>query len=332
MKIATGGAPVNLEFAVNFFKTHDNFTILTHSNPDGDTLGSGYALCGALHIIGKHARVLCDDAASPRFDFLKNAINPSLTKLLDSPETVVTVDVADMELLGSLKTKYPKIDMCIDHHISNKNFAINSLLDTQAAACAELVWELIMEIEASLNDPFVPPLATAEIAAAIYTGISTDTGCFRYPNTTPISHMFAAEVIGYGFDVEKINYIMFEMKTRERVLLEQQALLGIEYFFSGRCAVIVLTAEMLTGIDPEDASNVSVLPKQIEGVVAGVVIKEKDTGAFKVSVRTSPEVDAQSICAALGGGGHRGAAGCTLNGDLESVKSAILREIEKQMV
>jgi len=320
---------ITLNQAVEFLNTHDNFTILTHTNPDGDTLGSGYALCGALHLLGKRARVVCNEKPSPRFDFLLEAINPDLfgTPADDSP--IVTVDVADLDLLGDIKSQYPKIDLCIDHHISNKDYAIHTLLDTKAAACAEIVWELIKALigEKQLKSAS----AGSAIAACIYTGVSTDTGCYKYSNTTIKSHTITAEVMGYGFDVNKINYTMFEMKTRERVLLEQQALLGIEYFFAGRCAVIILTAKMLKDIDPEDASNVSALPKQIEGVVAGVVIKEKGEGTFKVSVRTSEPVNAQDVCAILGGGGHLRAAGCTLTGDLDSVKQTVLNEIEKQL-
>jgi phosphoesterase RecJ-like protein len=330
---------INIQETVDFLLNNDNFTVLCHVNPDGDTLGSGYALCGALHRIEKRARLLCDDKPSPRFDFLLETLddNPHLRNFpFDTEETIITVDVADLELLGSLKDRYPKIDLSIDHHMSNKNYAERTLLDTRAAACAEVVWELIMELEERLQSE---QLATPAIAAAIYTGISTDTGCFKYSNTSTISHMFAAEVMGYGFDVDKINYVMFEMKTRERVLLEQQALSSIEYYFSGKCAVIVLTAEMLDGIDPEDAGNVSSLPKQIEGVHAGVVIKEKSAasseeggrGVFKVSVRTSEEVNAQSVCSVLGGGGHLRAAGCTLTGDADSVKATVLHEISKQL-
>jgi phosphoesterase RecJ-like protein len=313
---------VDLAFAVDFFNKNDNFTILCHTNPDGDTLGSGYALCGALHLTGKRARVICDEKPSPRFDYLLQSVQERLLSIDDAKEVIVTVDVADLDLLGEIKSKYPKIDLCIDHHISNKDYALHTLLDTDAAACAEILWELIKKLGVTV---------TPEIAACIYTGVSTDTGCYKYSNTTINSHIITAEVMKYDFDIAKINYVMFEMKTRERVLLEQKALSGIEYYFSGRCAVIILTAEMLDGIDSEDASNVSALPKQIEGVLAGIVLKQKSDSVWKVSVRTAEPVNAQAICSILGGGGHLRAAGCTLTGDLESVKGSVLKEIEKQL-
>jgi phosphoesterase RecJ-like protein len=322
---------INTVKAAEFFKNNNNYTILCHVNPDGDTLGSGYALCGALHILGKQARVICDDKPSPRFDYLLNCLdnNVRLLQVDVAKEVIVTVDVADTDLLGELKNKYPKIDMCIDHHISNTDYAAATLLDTSAAACAEVTWNLIKELVGS--ETLKSADCGAAIAGAIYTGISTDTGCFKYSNTTADTHLIAAELMNYGFDFQRINYVMFEMKTRERVELEKQAFAGIQYFFEGKCAVITLTAAMLEGIDPEDASNVSALPKQIDGVVTGVVIKERGEGVYKVSVRSSSEVNAQIICNTLGGGGHLRAAGCTLTGDLDSVREMILKEIQKQL-
>jgi phosphoesterase RecJ-like protein len=310
---------MKIKQAVELLKTNDDFLIICHSNPDGDTLGSGYALCEALQIFGKNAKVICDDEPSVRFNFL--LVNIKIQEFI--PQTIITVDVADIQLLGGLKKQYgDKIDLCIDHHVSNKNYARHTLLDKEAAACAEVVWELIKAMEVKV---------TPEIASAIYTGVSTDTGCFRYSNTTAKTHRIAAELIEYGFDVQRINYLMFELKTRKRIELEQKAYADMEYYFNNKCAVIILYAGMLKGIDPEDASNISALPKQIEGVEAGVVIKEKESGVYKVSVRTSNKVDAQAVCSILGGGGHIRAAGFTLRNDLDSVKSAVLAEIGRQL-
>jgi len=316
---------MDINKTAEFLKNNDNFTILCHMNPDGDTLGSGYALCGVLQRIGKKARVVCGDKASERFDFIKEAIiKQDFSTVTDETETVVTVDIADVELLGSIKSSYEKrIVLCIDHHISNKNYAENTLLDVEAAACAEIIWELIKV----LGKEHITP----EIAAAIYTGISTDTGCFKYPNTTAKTHIITAELMGYDFDISALNYLMFDMKTRGRVALEQTALNTIEYYFNSTCAVIVITEDMIKDIDIEDANNVSALPRQIEGVEVGVVIKEKGENVWKASVRTSSKADAQAICLELGGGGHIRAAGCTLKGDINTVKNAILREVGAQL-
>lgn len=322
---------ISVKQAANFLKQNDNFVIICHSNPDGDTLGCGYGLCGALQLAGKRAEVICDDVPSERFNFLLEAVIPELSASPELPETVITVDVADLQLLGSLNDKYPRIDLCIDHHVSNKDYAVRTLLDTEAAACAEIIWELIKEINGEQLKDVKNSKRAAAVAAAIYTGVSTDTGCFKYSNTTLKSHLIAAELMGYNFDAVKINYLMFELKTRARLKLEQTALDEIEYYLDGKVAVITLANAVLDGVDPEDTSNVSALPKQIEGVEAGVVMKEKKPGTWKVSVRTGERINAQAICGKFGGGGHLRAAGCTLEGNLTEIKSAIIKEIEKQL-
>ena len=330
--------------AAAYFRENDYFTLLCHANPDGDTLGCGFGLCGVLHLLGKYARVLCCDVPSTRFDFLKDAVNPELMKFPETfpdgaAETIVTVDIADTTLLGTLAEKYPVIDFCIDHHISNKNYAKQTLLDAEAAACAELVWEVIKEL---ISEYKLKTSSTGTaIAAAIYTGVSTDTGCFSFANTTARTHSTAAELMSYGIDILPINYYMFEMKTKARIALEQRAMSNMEYYFDGKCAMTVITADMLSGIDPEDANNVSRLPKQVEGVEVGVVIKEKlrteadcadcDVQTWKVSLRTGGTANAQLISSSLGGGGHVRAAGCTIKGSLEQVRSKILTEIGKQL-
>ncbi|MCL2633825.1 MAG: bifunctional oligoribonuclease/PAP phosphatase NrnA [Oscillospiraceae bacterium] len=313
---------INLKEAAEFLKANDFFTILCHANPDGDTLGSAFALCGALQLMGKSSRVLCADKPSDRFDFLKSAITEQAFPDT-AEETVITTDVADCELLGDFKDKYKsKVALCIDHHVSNRAYAEKTLLDETAAACAEIVWEIIKQL------PITP---TKGIAAAVYTGISTDTGCFRYSNTTAKSHIITAELMEYDFDISSINYLMFDMKTKERVELELNAYSSIEYHFGGKCAVITLTKDMLDKVDTEDANNVSGIPRQIEGVEAGIVLKERDKDLWKASIRTSPKVDAQQISGALGGGGHKRAAGCTIKGTYDFVKSELLRELGKQI-
>jgi len=311
---------ISLTEAAEFLKERDNYTILCHINPDGDTLGCAYALREALRLMGKPANVLCADKPSERFGYLFTGENHDFH---GKKTTVVTVDTADLTLLGDLKDRYAgRIELCIDHHVTNKMFAKRVLLDENAAACSEIIWELIIEAGVKPND---------YIASAIYTGISTDTGCFKYSNTTAKTHLIAARLMDYDFDIARINYVMFDMKTRERAALEQTALGGIKYYLDGKCAVITLARGVTDGLDPEDIGFISALPRQIEGVEAGVVIKEKDNGIWKISMRTGSGVNAQAVCSKFGGGGHLCAAGCTVSGDADSVADRIIAEIGKQL-
>jgi phosphoesterase RecJ-like protein len=310
---------ISLQETAELLLANNNFAILCHASPDGDTLGGAYALCGMLQRLQKNARVLLPEAASPRFDYLLSGI-----KEQEFDEAfIITVDVADAELLGDLKGRFQSPDLCIDHHVSNTGYAKNLLLNSEAAAACEVVYELVKLLGADI--------ITADIAACLYTGISTDTGCFRFSNTSADSHRLTAELMQYGFDCAGLNYLLFEMRTKERVELERRALESVELHFGGRCAVITLTKEILKAADDEDINAISSLPRQIDGVEAGVTFKEKEEGVWKVSIRTKHYMNAQVICAKFGGGGHQRAAGCRITGELETSKASILAEIEKHI-
>ncbi len=189
----------------------NNILILTHAHPDGDTLGSGFALCRALMQIGKKARVINDDEIPKKYNYLFDDIDFEDFE----PSYIVAVDVATENLLGSLQDKYAgKIDLCVDHHLTNTEFAKKLLLRDYPAAC-EIIYMLINEMGVKIDK---------KIADCLYTGISTDTGCFRYASTTAQSYRIAAELIDPGADNGKINRAMFETKTKTYVALEKLAL------------------------------------------------------------------------------------------------------------
>ena len=167
---------MSLTEIIENLKSHDDFYILTHQYPDGDTLGSAFALCRALQLQGKRARVLCPDVIAPKYEYLKRGIKPQTDF---EPKYIISVDVADANLLGRLKETYGGIvDMCIDHHSSNTGYAKCSYVDGTKAAAAEIIYEVIKLLGVDFD---------VDIASCIYTAISTDTGCFRYTNATPQS-------------------------------------------------------------------------------------------------------------------------------------------------
>ncbi len=292
---------VNLGTVASYLKEHDNFTIITHAHPDGDTLGSGFGLCLALRAMGKNANVINDEELPSKFFFLN--IEPQKFE----EETVITVDIADTSLMGKgVEAKYAKnVDLCIDHHGSNRQFAELSYVDSTAAATAEIIVELLELMELEI---------TNEIANRLYTGIATDTGCFRYANVTPKTHLLAAQLMGYGADASKINTMMFETKTRTYAALERLALDGMEFHYDGKCALVTITREMFakSGSDENECDGIAALSRQIEGVLVGITLRERHDGTYKASIRSHDPVDASAICAKLGGGGHRNAAGCSL--------------------
>ncbi|MGN1111015.1 MAG: bifunctional oligoribonuclease/PAP phosphatase NrnA [Oscillospiraceae bacterium] len=294
---------IDVEQAAAFLKEHDHYLILMHASPDGDTLGCGTALCGALQRLGKHAKAVCPDTIPARFDYLFAAVKPEDFE----PETIVCVDVADTKLLGEMKEIGDKAALCIDHHGTNKEYAERTLVKPEYAAACELVYEVIN----ALGVPFDKALANS-----IYTGTATDTGCFKFSNTSPQTHLIAAEMIKHGADYAHINYVMFDMKTPGRITLEQEVLKGLRYFADKHVALVTVPlalVESITDIDNDDIGALANIPKQIAGVDIGICVKEKKPGVYKASLRSSERIDVSAIAAQFGGGGHDRAAGCSFS-------------------
>ncbi len=309
---------VDAKLAAEFLMDNDNFVILTHASPDGDTLGSGFALRAALELLGKKAKVICPDEIPAKFNFI------AMQKDIDfEPETVVAVDIADDKLLGSLREVYKdKIELCIDHHRSNTEFAKRLYLEADSGAATECVYNVIEVLGVEI---------TPYIASCLYLGMATDTGCFKFSNTTPRTHRYSALLMEKGADYDEINRVMFETKSRGRIEMEKLVLESMEFFFKGKCAVITVTDEMIkkTGCSVDELDGITAMSRQIEGVLVGVTIKEKEDGRFKVSVRTFPPFDAAAICAKHGGGGHMRAAGCEFKLSATEVKELLLSTLEE---
>ena len=301
----------------------DNILILCHKNPDGDTIGCGSALYYALKALEKNTAVLCSDAIPSRYAFT----NPRLFKGEFEPRTVIAVDVAGLQLFGE-NNGVPQfarhVDLCIDHHAGNNGYADFTLLDAGAAAAAELLYQVIVEMGVTI---------TPHIADCLYTGIATDTGCFRFANTTARSHITAAWLMEAGARASELNARLFESKKPQRVEAERLALNNLEYYFDGRCALIYLTREdiLSSGVAPSDLEDLTSLPRAIEGVEVGLTLRQQPGGSYKISVRTTDEVDACAIAKRLGGGGHVRAAGCELMGNLDNAKAAVLAEVKKEL-
>lgn len=282
----------------------DNILILSHASPDGDTLGSACALARGLASLGKRVDFRCGDEIPQKFDYLFRGLPLGGF----APEHVVTVDVADLSLLGTIKEEYKsKIELAIDHHGTHKAFAEKRWVEGDSAATAEMIWLLLKELGVQLDKA---------MANCVYTGITTDTGCFRYPNVTPRTLRLGAETMEAGADAAEINRLMWESKTRAQLEAERLAMNGLEFFCEGKAALIQVPRSVLekTGAKDSDLEGLASLPREIEGVLLGVTVKEKEDGTIKVSVRANPPADAAAICEKFSGGGHTGAAGCSFSG------------------
>lgn len=309
---------INLYELAKYFEAHDNYEILTHAYPDGDTLGSGFALCLALQQKGKKARVITTNIPSA-FEYLKAGVEEQEFEA----ETIISTDVAADTLLGSNMGKYSgRIDICIDHHGSNTITAKEKFVDRFAAANCEIIYKLFLRMHIRI---------TKEIANCLYTGISTDTGCFRYTNTTAETMRVAASLMDFGCDTAYINKVMFETKSKAKVLIEQAVYNTMTYCANGRCAIICTTLDMLSKlkIGDDELEGLASIPRQIEGVLIGITIREKEKNFFKISVRTNDNINASDFCRKFGGGGHPAAAGCAIEGSLDDVKNMLITAAEE---
>ena len=303
--------------AVSMLKNADKILILTHRNPDGDTLGSGFALLRALRQLGKRVKLLNADAINEKYAHLYEGLSEESFE----EEFIVSVDVAERKLLGDLMEKYAdKVDLSIDHHGTGKLFAKKTYCESESASACEIVYEIIKSLGAKIDKG---------IADCIYTGCSTDTGCFKYSNVTPRTHRIAAELIEFGADHSRINEKMFDTKSMNSIMLERMCYESLEVFGGGKVAVITVTKEMLrkSGTDKSALDAIKPITRQIEGVEIGLTVKEEDGGASGVSIRTSENYDASAICAHFGGGGHIRAGGCEIKDTPENAKEKVIEYI-----
>lgn len=310
----------NISEIAKFIKENDCFAILTHQYPDGDTLGSAYALCGMLQQMGKKAKVLVNGTLPEKFQYLETGIDKNDFEAVN----FVGVDVADRKLLGELEFYADRIKLAIDHHETHRPFAELYYVKADSAANCENIFELGKELGVTFNKA---------ICNALYTGIATDTGCFKYSNVTPKTHIIAAQLMEYGCDSYTINKAMFETVSRKKKALEAFVVGNMEYYHNGEIAFAYTTKEILNRFDisEDQVEGISAIPRTIEGVKVGITLREKDEKTFKISVRTNDGVNAGEICNNFGGGGHAAAAGCAIEGSLQQVKELLLPVVCKYL-
>lgn len=308
--------PVDLVEAGEWLLEHDDYLILTHRRPDGDTVGCAAALCRGLRQKGKRAFVFPNEDLTPRLGFLLEGLTAPAGLL---PAHILAVDIADPALLTEGEAPYGgRVALCIDHHPSNTGYAERLLLQPRAAAAGELVFLLLETMGVT---PELP------IWEALYIAVATDTGCFRFSNTTPLSHEIAARAIGAGLDFHKHNHTFFEAKSKVRFAIERRMLDRLRFSPDGRVCCSWLDRGWLDSIaaTDDDLDNLSTLTMSLEGVDCGIILTQnRGDRRYKVSVRTHKPADASRICQRFGGGGHPRAAGCTVDGPAEQAAQRLM--------
>lgn len=300
-----------------WLREQDNYLILTHRRPDGDTLGSAAFLCRMLRAMGKTAHILKNGEITPKYANL----HEGLTVEQALPEhTLVCVDVASAPMLPeAFLPLLERISLRIDHHATADPFTPLALVEPEAAACGEILYDLMGILEISMDKA---------MAEALYTAVSTDTGCFRYANTTAHSFLTAAACAQAGGDLHGINQAIFDTNSLARLRIQGWLAENARFYADGKVAVCPLpkSVEREIGVTEDDMENISGFPRSIEGVQVAATLRETDDGV-KVSVRALPGFDAGAICAQFGGGGHKGAAGASMKMSLEEAAQAVTNAI-----
>lgn len=302
-----------------FLRNCKDAVIVIHQNPDGDCIGAGFGLKDILAELGVRSRVVCHDEIPSRYDFITSV---GLGEEFE-PQTVIAVDIADNKLMGRYNEVYgERVQLCIDHHISNKDYAEKTLLRGNAAAACEVIYDLAKYMGVKI---------TEHCATCLYTGIATDSGCFKYDCTTPRSHEIAAEMMRcYNINFARINRYMFDVKSAGRMKLESKITEIMETYLGGKLNIITVTKQIAEdmGIDMDELEGFAPITIQLEKSEVGIFIRERDND-FKCSFRSANDVNVSQICQTLGGGGHAKAAGCSMTGELSDIKKQLIEAVER---
>lgn len=304
--------------ALEVLCTGKRYLILFHVHPDGDATGSAFALASMIRRTGREAYCICADEVPERLWFMSKVYQQSV--LVGSmpedyePDTVVSVDTASPSQLGQLFELYGgRIDLMIDHHGKGTPYA-DSYVCADASACGEILYELCEGMAKCFGVDGLPN----DVKGLLYAAISSDTGCFKYSNTTPQAHKIAARLIEDGLDTSEINHKLFGIKSLKQMQVEHAGFERMNFYADGRIAVITFPYALKEqyGASDENLETLIDVARSVKGVEVAAVVKQFNAeNRFRVSMRSSTDFDVSEICSLYGGGGHMRAAGCTLNCD-----------------
>ncbi|SDK47142.1 DHH family phosphoesterase [Natronincola ferrireducens] len=304
--------------------THDKIAVISHIQPDGDSLGSLLAMGMALKTLCSNIYIYTNDIFPRKYYFLPGhqyieEYNEDNNLFFD---ICFVLDCGDPQRLGYSKNILDKSKTIIniDHHISNTEFGNINILDPQASSTCEMVYNLLKDYNFQFNQ---------EIATCLYTGIATDTGNFVYDNTTSYTHRIVAELMEYKIDLHEISYNLYQNKSLKNIKFLGYILNHMEIEFAGKVAIITVDQNLMKEFDitPNDIDGVINYARDIEGIEIAILLKESSQNEVKVGFRSKSYVDVSALARKFGGGGHKKASGATMLGELVEVR----KKIEKQI-
>lgn len=306
--------------------------IVYHSRPDADAIGSAFALRELLTMMGIQTICACEDEVPARLSFLTEDVQGGVVLedgFLLGHERVISVDSASPQQLGSLFLKLHRdIDIMIDHHREGKVYADN-YIRSDAAATAEIIFDVAGYLLEQGKIPYIPH----RVYNCIYAALSSDTGCFKYANVTPRTHVIASELVAVGVDAADINHRLFDSKSHKQIKAEGEAAKRLSVYEDGRVAAVTFpySSKFAIGAAEEHLETIIEIPRSLAGVeVAFVVRQPEERNFFRVSMRSNGEFDVAKVCALFGGGGHTKAAGCSIEaGSIYDAEKMILKAVRE---
>jgi phosphoesterase RecJ-like protein len=306
---------------ISKIKESNKIAIMSHIMPDGDNVGSCLALYNALLKSGKSVRFILDDDIPKVYKFLKSSDKAERPGQHEHFDIVIALDCGDENRLGRSRLYLENnFVINIDHHISNNEFGNLNMVDSNAAATGEIIYQIIKILGIEMD---------TDISECLYTAIVTDTGQFQYSNTTSVTHQIAGDLINNGVNVSLMFERIYQNSSKEKVMLTKAALGTLEFYHNDRISCISLTLKQMMEVNAqeEDSDGIINLGRDIECVEAAIFLKELEPGKIKVGLRSKKVIDMAAVAKKFGGGGHVRAAGCTLHGSMEEVKEKILEAI-----
>jgi phosphoesterase RecJ-like protein len=311
---------------VDVIRSNSSFLLTTHEGPDGDAIGSSLALASFLRAIGKRVTVHYQDPVPDLYAFLPGA-DSVYSHIPDQFfDVAVVLDIGERQRAGKEFCAFSQIGTTInlDHHLSCDNFADVNLIDSQAAATGVLVYRIARAYDYRFD---------ADTALCVYVAIITDTGSFRYSNANREAFTVAGEMIESGVNAWDVAEKLYENQPQRRLELLAQCLPTLEVFKEGMAASVTVTTDMYAacGADAELTDGFVNYPRSIRGVEVAIFFRQLEEMKFKVGFRSKGKVNVAAFSAALGGGGHHNAAGCTVAGSLADVKAIVYKIVEESL-
>ena len=312
---------------IDLIENNDSFLISSHVNPDGDNIGSILALKIFLEQLGKKVEVVLDDQVPSCFSFLPQSqeIKQYDENLVVDFDVLFALDAGDKERIADVAQLLDKQAIVnIDHHADNTLYGDYNLV-SDAAATAELIYQIIVELDKTkLNQ---------NIATTIATALVTDTGSFRYSNTTSETHQIMAELLKFDIDVNYISRQIFENNTYQSLKLRAKVLETLEIDETGEIAWLEISQQSLDEVNAtwEDAEGIVSYPRSLQGVEVAVLFKEYKENEIKVSLRSNQYFAVDEVAHKFDGGGHAKAAGCLLESKLEEAEKQVIKAIKERL-